>query len=196
MQDHGEVAWTWVKNTFCYLRNHPYPCLILRAAARYDLRAFTDSDHSKCPDTRYSISGYTIFLGDSLISFGAEYQRQINNSTAESEIIAHDLGSRKLRAVCHIVEAVGGHKQWNIPIYIDNTRARELVTSPLQPGANGHLDAKYFSIREHNESGLFQSTPVSTEENVADIMVTWKNGKNFHQLAKWLKGYLPLFQKE
>ena len=190
--DHGEVAWKWCKQILYYLRENPFPLLILRAGSEFRLSADSDSDHAKDPDNRRSLSGWCIFMDDSLIAWGCEVQRCVSISTTEAELIAAELCQRRTRAIINLAEALGFPLQQHVLLRIDSDRAFDLATQPIQPGANGHLHARYFSILEWHQAGLIQVTPVDSESNRSDLMVTWKTSKNFHRLAAAMKGYQPI----
>ena len=190
--DHGKAAWMWCKQILGFLRKNPYQFLVLRFPSSPTVNTDSDSDYSKCPETRKSLSGYCIFIGDSLIAWGCEVQRCIAMSTTEAELVGAELAQRRTRAIINLVEALGFPTQHSVQLRIDNDRAFDLATQPIQPGANGHMHARYFSILEWHQSGLIQITPVDSARNRADLMVTWKDGANFHFLAAAVKGYYPL----
>jgi hypothetical protein len=59
---------TVAKRIIRYLQGTLDHDLLLRRTSTSDLVIYTNADRVSCPDTRRSTSGYTVFLGDNLVS--------------------------------------------------------------------------------------------------------------------------------
>jgi hypothetical protein len=80
MHDPRESHLTVTKHILRYLQGTLDHDLILRRGSTSDLVVYTDANWASCPDTRWSISGYMVFLDDNLISWYSKCQDVVSRS--------------------------------------------------------------------------------------------------------------------
>ncbi|CAI9757684.1 unnamed protein product [Fraxinus pennsylvanica] len=105
------------------------------------LRAFCDSDWAACPDYRRSVTGYCIFLDDSLISWKYKKQTVVSRSSDGRSI---DLWPA-LAAALHIASN---------PVFHERTK---------------HIELDCHLIRDQIGSGCISTSYIHTQSQLADM---------------------------
>lgn len=142
------------------------------------LRGACDADWASTGGRR-SISGYTFYLGNCLISWKAKRQTIVALSTGEAELMACTEACREATWLRNLLIEITSNvmKEMMIstlPVRLscDNQGALKVInkgcTNPS--GRNKHIDMRWYHARDMKEEGIVEFSYVSSKVNVADIM--------------------------
>ncbi|XP_068645126.1 uncharacterized mitochondrial protein AtMg00810-like [Aristolochia californica] len=134
-----------VKRILRYVKGTLHYGLTFRpSASPGSLVAYSDADWAGCPDTRRSTSGYSIYLGDNLVSWSAKKQPTVSRSSCESEYRALALTAAELLWLTHLLRDL----QVPIPkrplLLCDNKSTLFLSSKPIV-----HKRAKHVELDIH-----------------------------------------------
>ncbi|KAK4377274.1 hypothetical protein RND71_003570 [Anisodus tanguticus] len=130
---------------------------------------YTDAEWGGFPDTRWSTSGYCMFLGNNLVSWSAKRQATLSRSSAEAEyrrvanVVSEScwLHNFLLELHCPIQKAT--------LVYCDNISAIYLSGNPVQHQRTKHIEMDIYFVREKVAKGQVRICHVPSRYQIADI---------------------------
>jgi hypothetical protein len=169
MHDPRESHLTAMKRILCYLQGTPDYGLLLHRSSSSDLVVYTDADWAGCLDTRRSMLGYAVFLGDNLVSWSAKRQTVVSCSSAEVEYraVANDVAEATwLRQLLHELQTPSPRCTL---VYCDNISVVYLSTNPVQHQRTKHVEIDLHFVREKVAIGQVCVLHVPTTSQFTDI---------------------------
>jgi hypothetical protein len=148
MHDPREPHLTAMKRILRYLQGTPDYGLLLRRSCGSDLVVYTDADWAGCPDTHRSTSGYTVFLGDNLVSWSAKRQTVVSRSNAEAEYRAIGNGVAEATWLRQLLHKLQTPASWCTLVYCDNISVVYPSTNPVQHQCTKHVEIDLHFVRE------------------------------------------------
>ncbi|GJT40578.1 ribonuclease H-like domain-containing protein [Tanacetum coccineum] len=169
MHDPRDPHFTALKRILRYVRGTIDHGLQLHVSSTAQLTAYTDADWAGCPVTRWSASGYYVFLGDNLLSWSAKRQVTLSRSSAEAEyrgvanVVAETAWLRNLLLELHAPLSTA------TIVYCDNVSAVYLSTNPVQHQRTKHIEIDIHFVRDYVASGQVRVLHVPSRYQYADI---------------------------
>jgi hypothetical protein len=124
-----------------------------------------------CSDTRWSISGYAVFLRANLISWSLKCQNIISHLTVEAEYRAVANGVAETCWLCQLLQELHAPLTKSIIVYCDNVSAVYLSTNPIQHQRMKHAEIDLHFVRECVVIGDVCLLHVSMTSQFADIFM-------------------------
>ncbi|XP_026384872.1 uncharacterized protein LOC113280467 [Papaver somniferum] len=169
MHDPREPHMQALKRILRYLQGTLDHGLFLSATTLTGLTAYSDADWAGCPDSRRSISGYCIFLGDNLVSWSSERQATVSRTSDEAEyrgvanVVAETTWLRNLLLELHLPLRHG------TIVYCDNVSVVYMSGGPVQHQRTKHVEIDIHFVRDRVRIGDIHVLHIPSENQYADI---------------------------
>ena len=122
------------------------------------LTAYSDADWAGCADTRQSVTGWCMFLGDTLISWKSKKQDKVSKPSTESEYRAMSLACSEIIWLRGLLAELDFSVTNSTPLHADNTSAIQITANPVFHERTKHIEVDCHSIREAYDARVISSS--------------------------------------
>jgi hypothetical protein len=156
------------------------------------IEAFSDANWGNDRDTYNSTSGYVIRIGRCIVTWGSRKQRNIAQSTMESEYIAMSECAKEIIWIKQFLGEINVEVESTV-LKSDNSSALSIAKNErLNPRAK-HIGLRYHFIRQLIADDEFRVEYVGTNDNIADIFTKPLGKGKFNNMRQRLGlGSTPL----
>ena len=165
-----ERDWKSVKRVIRYLATTIDRKLRLPAESNGRLTCFVDADWAGERLDRKSMSGYTFFLGDSLVAWSSKKQSVVAQSSTEAEYIALSHAGRELLWLRQLLRDLDIPVDEPTTVYEDNQSSIKLVESERSTRRTKHIDVFHHFMRDLQATDVINVLYCSTEAMIADVL--------------------------
>jgi hypothetical protein len=136
---------------------------------KWNMTVYTDSDWAGDKDNPHSVSGYAIFLSDTVILWKSRLQKPLALSSSEAEYYGMSEAPKDVKFVARIFEAIGIEIELPITMYCNNVGAIFVAENAMARVTSKHIDVRYHFVREYVESSFLKIVFVNSKENKSDM---------------------------
>ncbi|PKU80918.1 Retrovirus-related Pol polyprotein from transposon TNT 1-94 [Dendrobium catenatum] len=155
--------------------------------SNFRLSAYSDADWAGDPISRKSTSGYCSYLGTTLISWTVKKQTTVARSSTESEYRSLAALAADVIWIRRILTDFGIPQDVPTDIFCDNTSAIALANNHVFHARTKHIEIDHRFLRDHIQQGTIRILPISTKDQIADILTKSLSTPRFHELRSKLK---------
>ncbi|GJU94638.1 histone deacetylase 5 [Tanacetum coccineum] len=127
-----------------YLKQSPGLGLQFNKASNLKLKDFSNADWAKCPKTKRSVTGYCVFLGQSLVSWMSKRQSTISRSSVEAGYRSMASTTCKLIWLENLLHNLGLKNLYPVDLFCDSSSAIQIAANPMF-----HEKTKHFELDVH-----------------------------------------------
>lgn len=182
------VHWEAAKRLIRFVKATSYRGLVYKRIT-HPIRplAYSDADWANDIDDRRSTTGLMITLGAAPIIFASRKQRDTALSSTHAEYYAACDVVSEIKWMRQLLDELGVvHERPRL--FIDNHSTIHLVKNQDTSRKSKHIDTKYHFIREQAERELFSIHPISSVNQLADLLTKPLSGPKIKQLIEiWLE---------
>ena len=145
--------------------------------------AYCDSDHGGDKNTRNSVTGFCIYVGNNLVSWKSRAQKSVSLSSTEAEYYAISKVCAEIIFIRNILEFLEVNIDYPITVWCDNVGAIFLSYNAKNSQRTKHIDIRAHYVREYVEDGVIKIVFVRSEDNEADTFTKNTTGVIFSKHA-------------
>jgi hypothetical protein len=144
--------------------------------------SYTDASFA-VGDTKYSVSGYVIYVNGTPVMWGSMRQTSVADSTCAAEFVAASVCCKQLLHLENIFHFLGFVCPKPYVVYTDSQASQTISMNDQRMGKIRHIAIRYHLVRCLATNGDVILVFCVTEDMMADLLTKILSGAVFDRLA-------------
>lgn len=170
MYSHTNVHLQATHRILKYIKNNPGQGLFYSATSEPCLNAFADSDWAICYDSRRSVTGYCVYLGNSLITLKSKKQDVVSNSSTEADYRSMSQVTCEFLWLQQLLTSLCVRVTTPAKLFCNNKSAMYIATNHVFHEPTKHVEIDCHTVRDQMKNGFLRLMHVSSANQHADIL--------------------------
>jgi len=149
-----------------YLKQDPTLGIFISTTPDFTVSAYCDSDWAACPDSRKSVSGYLVLMGDSPISWKSKEWATMSLSSAEAEYRAVRQVVGELVWFERLLAELTVDCPLPIHVFCDSQAAVHIAKNPVFHERTKHIEVDCHFVIDKIQQGLVVLQHISPTHNL------------------------------
>ncbi|XP_019198264.1 PREDICTED: uncharacterized protein LOC109192121 [Ipomoea nil] len=151
-----------------YLKGSPGKGIFYHSNSQFKLYGFSDSDWANCPESRKSVTGYCIYLGNNLISWRTKKQATVSKSSSEAEYRALASTVCEVQWLHYLLADLGIRLGMPASLFCDNQAAIATGENHVFHERTKHIEIDCHIVKQKVNERLIKLLPIPSQKQVAD----------------------------
>ncbi|XP_019195815.1 PREDICTED: uncharacterized protein LOC109189657 [Ipomoea nil] len=151
-----------------YLKGSPGKGLFYPSHSQLKLQGFSDSDWATCSETRKSITGYCIFVGESLISWKTKKQVTVSRSSSEAEYRVLASTVCEIQWLLYLLEDLKVKPNSPTTLFCDNLSVIAIGENHVFHGRTKHIEIDCHVVKQKVNEKVIKLLSIPSQKQLAD----------------------------
>ena len=165
-----------------YIKGTPGQGVFFPVESDLQLKTFCYADWVGCPDTKKSLTGSCVFLGDALISWRSKKHDVVSTSSAEAEYMSLAITTCEVTWLLYLLGDLHIPHDKPVLMYYDNQATLHISANQVFHERSEHIEADCHIVRNKILDGTLKPFYVSLRNQLADIFTKTLRVENFLRL--------------